>query len=293
MRCIFLSCSLLLLACQAPAAKPAPQPTIDVPAHTQALIDAYRQREAMRAQQGGAPEAPACPGEASLLQQRERYLSAIGGCMEQVDPTDPSLDVASPAQWPALYAALDAPNAAVDACLRAAHTWFDLTGKMVTRVELAADGTLRALRTVHDDSTVPDLACCVRRALRGVRLPAPGRPIALELTHALDARTLHDRYAGELPREELRAALAEHSPELRACYDDAVERGLTHGGRVSVRFVIAPSGDVPRAAVVEDEVGAPSAACCLTEKVRSWKFRRPERDGPVWVTYPFDLQLGH
>jgi TonB family protein len=280
----------LLLACATPAPHaPPPSTGIDVPIHTQALIDAYRQRQA----QQGAPATPArCPSEDSPLQLREKYLQAIDGCVEQAEPHDPTLAVGSRVQWPALYAALDAQREDVERCIREGYTWFDLWGTLTTRVELAADGTVGAVRTVRDDASTPAVACCVRRALRKVRLPAPGRPIALEHDSAFDAKSLHDRYGGSLAKDALRGVVAARSPELRTCYDAAVQEGLSHGGRVTLRFVIAPDGSVPRVAVVDDSVGSPRAACCVVEKLRGWQFPRPERAGALHVTYPFDLQLG-
>ncbi len=281
----------VLLSCAAPAV-PSPAPrTMDVPAHTQAMIDAYRLSQAQRPQ---APKqaAPRCPGEDSAVQLRQKYLQAVDGCVEEGDPLDPTLAVGTPMQWPALYAALNAHQDGVDRCIRQAHTWFDLTGVMVTRVELTAEGSIHALRTVRDDAATPDVACCVRRELRRARLPAPGRPIALELETSFDPATLHERYSGTLGKEQLKAVMAAHERELNECYASAVQEGLHHEGRVTVRFVIGPGGDVSRASVVDDSVGSPSAACCFVQKLRTWQFPKPEKDGPVRVSYPFDIKLG-
>jgi hypothetical protein len=280
----------LLLSCATPST-PAPTapPPVDVPAHTQALMDAYRRREALRAT---APVTPAqCPGDPSRAQLRERYLHAVDGCVDEPAGGDPWLDVAPRAQWTALYAALDARLEGVDRCIRHGYTFFELAGALVTRLELAADGTIAAVRT-RDDASVPDVACCVRRELRRARLPAPGRPLALELVSSLDPATLRERYGGTLAKEAIRGVVATHTPDLRTCYEAAFQQGLSHGGRLTVRFVIAPEGGVSRAAVVDDGLGSPSAACCFVEKLRAWQFPRPEKGGSVRVTYPVDVQPG-
>ncbi|HEX5660370.1 MAG TPA: TonB family protein, partial [Polyangiales bacterium] len=154
------------------------------------------------------------------------------------------------------------------------------------------DGAVKAVRTARDDAATPDIACCVRRELQQLRFPAPGRPIALEHVASYDPRSLQERYAGSLGKEDLRAVVQAHDAELRPCFDASVQQGLTHGGRVAVSFVIGPAGDVTRASVVEDTVGSPSAACCAVAKVRGWQFPKPNKGGPVHVTYPFDVQLG-
>jgi hypothetical protein len=282
----------LCLACAAPSAQTPPaQQAIDIPAHTQAMIDAYRNVQATRA--ASSPIAVAqCPSEASPLQRREAYLRAVDGCVEPSEPVTPPLDLAKRAQWPALYATLDAQLAGVERCIRTGYTYFDLQGALTTRLELAADGAVKAVRTERDDASTPDVACCVRRELRQLKLPAPGRPLAIERVDTFDAAALKDRYGGSLPSEDIRAVAAAHNMELRNCYDGAVRDGLSHGGSVTLRFVIAPTGEVSRATVLEDSIGSPTAACCFVEKVHGWRFPQPQRGGPVFVTYPFVVQLG-
>jgi hypothetical protein len=280
---------LFLTACATPAAQTAPaQQTTDIPPHTQALMDAYKNVEAQRAMRQAAP-VPSCPGEDTPLQLREKYLRAMGGCVDGLGPWDPGLDLGSRAQWPALHAALDAQQG-VDRCIRHARTFFDLPDGVSLRVEVSAEGAITSVRGEGEQSA--DVACCVRGALQHVRLPAPGRPLALALTSAYDAPTQKPGHVGGLRKDGIKAVITEHEHELPSCFEPALREGLSHGGSLTVRFVIAPGGEVARARIQSDEVGSPSAACCLVQKVRGWTFPKPEGDGPVVVTYPFVLQLG-
>lgn len=280
----------LLLSCAAPSAQtplaqtPA-QPTIEVPAHTQAMIDAYRTATTKPV---AKPTAPRCPSEDSTEQLRQKYLHAVGGCVEAPEQGDFSLDVAPRAKWPALYAALDAQRPAVERCIQEGRPYYGMFGKLGTRLELAADGTVKAVRTVSDEASNPDIACCVRRELRRARLPAPGRPIALEFVVPYDVPSKKEG----LSKEQLRPVVEAHSLEVRACYDAAAEKGLVHGGRLWVQFAIARDGTVANASVAEDDLGSPTAACCVVDKIRSWRFPAPKDGAPVTVIYPFLVLFG-
>jgi hypothetical protein len=274
----------LLLSCAPPAAQTPPaQQTVEIPAHTQAMIDAYRNIQARAVPRTSAPQ---CPGEDSAAVRRQKYEQAVHGCVEENQGLDPALDVALREQWPALYAALDAQKDAVERCIREGEPFFDLSGAVTTRLELASDGAIQSVRTVRDDSSAPAVACCVRHELRQARLPAPGRALALELVTAYD----HPPPKRTLGKEEIRAVVDAHLSEVRACYDAAASQA--HSGQLTLRFVIAAGGEVPRARVVEDGLGSPSAACCVVAKLRSWHFPAPPDGGVVPVTYPFVLHFG-
>ncbi|HEY6880510.1 MAG TPA: hypothetical protein VI299_20945, partial [Polyangiales bacterium] len=152
MRFAWLSLSLSL-ACAAPVQPPAAEAhTIEIPAHTQALIDAYRNREAMIAAERAQPTVRRCESDDTELVLREKYLRQVGGCVEEpMTQGSPGSEVAPRTQWPALYAALDARAPAVEACIRSAHAFWELQGELNTRVELDAMGRIEAVRTARDD----------------------------------------------------------------------------------------------------------------------------------------------
>ncbi|MET0285950.1 MAG: AgmX/PglI C-terminal domain-containing protein [Polyangiales bacterium] len=277
---------LFLFACAKPPVQAAPaQSSEDIPPHTQALMDAYKNMEAERAMRRAAP-APTCPGD-TPAERRERYLRSVGGCVEAPDPIDVGLDVGPRAQWPALYAALDAKQG-VDRCFNHASAYLGVTGALQLRVELASDGEIKAVHAPGENG--PDVACCARRALQGVKLPAPGRPLAVQLSSDDPTPAAPPGQLIGLRKEDIKAVISSHESELPSCFEPAIRAGLNHGGRVTVKFVIAPDGEVARADVESDELGATGAACCLVSKVRSWKFPKPKGEGIVIVSYPFALQ---
>ena len=57
------------------------------------------------------------------------------------------------------------------------------------------------------------------------------------------------------------------------------------GGKIVVRFVIAPDGRVTSAEVTSDTVGNAELSSAIVRRVRSWKF--PRASGESTVIYPF------
>jgi hypothetical protein len=274
-----LSSFLLSCAKTTPPAQPVQQ-GYEVPAHTQALIDAYRSLSVRRASPSAPPQ---CPGDERTV-QRERYLQTFGGCREEASAGAPSLDVAPRDKWPALYAALDARKEDVAACLGAARWFFELpaVGELVTRVELSATGQIEAVTTPRDDAANDAIACCVRSKLRLARIPAPGRPIALEWSTPLAAV---QPPTGRLSEDDVRNVVRAHHEDVRQCYE------AHHApGRLQLRIVIAGDGHVMRAQVEQNATGSSALGCCLMARARDWVFAAPAENDPVIVSYPFDFE---
>ncbi|HZY02909.1 MAG TPA: AgmX/PglI C-terminal domain-containing protein [Anaeromyxobacteraceae bacterium] len=73
---------------------------------------------------------------------------------------------------------------------------------------------------------------------------------------------------------------------VKACYEGQLKRIPTLRGRMRIRFTILPTGGLAEVAVLEDSLGSPEVASCITGTIRGWRtpFRPP---GPVTVEYPF------
>jgi TonB family protein len=61
-------------------------------------------------------------------------------------------------------------------------------------------------------------------------------------------------------------------------------------GRVAVRFVIAPSGLVQRAAVESSNMSSAALEQCVARAVERFVFDAPSGSGIVSVSYPFLFQ---
>ncbi|MBM4372595.1 MAG: AgmX/PglI C-terminal domain-containing protein, partial [Deltaproteobacteria bacterium] len=72
---------------------------------------------------------------------------------------------------------------------------------------------------------------------------------------------------------------------VQRCYLDVVRRNPNAGGRLVLELTIAPNGraDVK---VASDAVGDPAVASCVVQKIKSWRFPKPEEKS-VKLKVPF------
>ncbi len=96
---------------------------------------------------------------------------------------------------------------------------------------------------------------------------------------------------GSLSKEVIRRVIRRHLNEVRFCYEQQLRQRPDLEGRVSVKFIISPTGSVqssvaePARSTLTDS----SVQSCIAGAVRRWTFPSPEGGGIVIVTYPFML----
>jgi len=91
---------------------------------------------------------------------------------------------------------------------------------------------------------------------------------------------------GALAAERVRRVVQRHLPEVRSCYEQALECRPHLEGSVTARFMVASTGDV-LAAVTESTVGDNAAEECVATAVRRWTF--PRSQGVTVVSQRFVL----
>jgi TonB family protein len=95
---------------------------------------------------------------------------------------------------------------------------------------------------------------------------------------------------GSLSKEVIRRVIQRHINEVRFCYEQELNQRPDLAGRVSVKFIISPSGAVQAANVENSSLGAARAEQCIAQAVRRWTFPAPDGGGIVIVSYPFVLE---
>lgn len=98
----------------------------------------------------------------------------------------------------------------------------------------------------------------------------------------------HVTTVGGLSREQIRAVVARHRPEVRFCYEQALISRPDLAGRVAVAFQISPDGHVSSSGVSAASDGTERVASCVGQAVSRWTF--PASASPTGVTYPFILE---
>ena len=95
--------------------------------------------------------------------------------------------------------------------------------------------------------------------------------------------------AGGLSKETIRRTIYPHLAEIRFCYEQGRSAQPELAGRVTVGFLIAPSGAVQSARIAHSDLASSVTEQCIQNAVRRWAFPQPENGGLVSVTYPFLL----
>ncbi|MEK7392286.1 MAG: AgmX/PglI C-terminal domain-containing protein [Fibrobacterota bacterium] len=93
---------------------------------------------------------------------------------------------------------------------------------------------------------------------------------------------------GSRSPESILRVIRTHIGGFRYSYDKALKENPDIGGKISVRFTIAPSGDVVAIEIVSSSTGVEALDAEIKEKARRMKFDSIEK-GNVTVTYAFVL----
>lgn len=92
---------------------------------------------------------------------------------------------------------------------------------------------------------------------------------------------------GSLPAEVIRRVIRRHQGEIRLCYERALARSPNLEGRVTLSFIISPTGAVQSATITQSTLNEPSVESCVATAARRWTFPAPDGGGIVAVNYPF------
>lgn len=104
---------------------------------------------------------------------------------------------------------------------------------------------------------------------------------------------------GALDKGLIESGIQKHMKKIRACYQAELNRDHALGGKVVIKFVIAPEGHVQSSKVKYHELsgkkgteGGDRAAACIAEVFGRMSFPEPKGDGIVIVSYPLVFAPG-
>lgn len=93
-----------------------------------------------------------------------------------------------------------------------------------------------------------------------------------------------------LTSDQVARVINSHWNEVRYCYDSAVLRNDSIGGRMTTKFAVGASGSVQAAGVGHSTVGDRRLHDCIVSHLRGWKFPKPRGGKTVAVLFPFDFK---
>jgi hypothetical protein len=95
---------------------------------------------------------------------------------------------------------------------------------------------------------------------------------------------------GGLPREVVQRIVRQRAGAWRACYERALSRIPTLGGRIKTRFVIELDGTVSNVVNVDSDLPDPNLVTCLTATYEDDELSFPQPEtGPITVVVPLEL----
>lgn len=92
-------------------------------------------------------------------------------------------------------------------------------------------------------------------------------------------------------RDTLVAEVEGHSGELRRCYVEALANQERLHGRVVLRFVFAPNGELAQILVAENDSGYEPLGCCVAAVARDFHWQLSAAGAGVGLEYPFTFEL--
>jgi TonB family protein len=98
---------------------------------------------------------------------------------------------------------------------------------------------------------------------------------------------------GTISGSAVRSLIHSKLSQLQACYELALDGTGEASGRVVVRFIVDPSGQVAHANISSNSFGRPDIGCCVLARVAAWAFPAPTGDGFVAVEYPFVVRVSY
>jgi hypothetical protein len=95
---------------------------------------------------------------------------------------------------------------------------------------------------------------------------------------------------GGLDRNEIAAVINRHLSEVRFCYEQGLQQKPKLAGRLSMNFLIGPSGIVASARVINSSLNHAMVEGCIRDHLKTWNFPKPVGGVTVKVSYPFILR---
>jgi hypothetical protein len=95
---------------------------------------------------------------------------------------------------------------------------------------------------------------------------------------------------GGLDLDMVSAVIRRNMGQIRFCYEQGLQLDPAVAGRVGVRFVIGPNGQVKLADVENTTLNSKQIEECVLLRLKSWKFPLPDGGVDVKVSYPFSFK---
>jgi hypothetical protein len=190
-------------------------------------------------------------------------------------------------------------NTDIESCECAARQYDDTLGARVDLVFAVPAGGGKAQVTVGRAVAAPEmLRECVLQRAASWSFPAPSGGAARFRTGIIFAPDgggpcppgpSSPVRRATAPKERVRAALAAHRDDVKACYQEALGPGVAVKARAVLTLMFNRNGEVIQAQVDEAAPRHERAERCITDRAYEWQMPRPAPAGVVTASYPYTL----
>jgi len=133
--------------------------------------------------------------------------------------------------------------------------------------------------SAHD----PKTAACVSSVV-GTSLADAG---LVNASHVDIVIGVSDLGLPSLSKSDIKTVLDARSPQMRACYEAALDGWPDLEGKLWVKFIIASDGHVQISAIAKSTLEHDNVTCCVLNVVDGTRFSPVPNKGIVVVTYPW------
>ncbi len=161
--------------------------------------------------------------------------------------------------------------------------------KLTVRYTIAPGGEMVAMRVIGDQPE-PALEECLTGVFERLRFPAHhGDSLVLE--YPIEFRAPKKPQAIPSPdKEPTPRSVAEvinaKIHEIQSCYEKALLKDPTIGGKITIRFTIDENGKVPHAKAILNDL-TPEVEQCISDFYKTLTFSPALDEGGLTVEYPF------
>lgn len=93
--------------------------------------------------------------------------------------------------------------------------------------------------------------------------------------------------SGGLDKDTIQRYIRSKMGQIRWCYKNELQKDRDLKGKITVEFVIAPTGKVMSAKIAGSTMGNKEVESCITQKVAMWRFPASKQGAAAKVRYPF------
>jgi TonB family protein len=122
-----------------------------------------------------------------------------------------------------------------------------------------------------------------RGRVRRVRVERGEERVAPKATIGTGAAEVE---GGSLDPDKIAVVVKRRLAAVKGCYEKQLNRNPDLRGKITVRFTIGPTGAVVDISTESNTMGDDEVAQCIMNRMRGWRFPKPE-GGSVTVSYPF------